>query len=196
MQRPDGAIVLASSAGEVEWFDKTYSPYNESDDSSYYLGLGKRAVARATTDVLGAKLLCDGAQPCEPTWAAVERAVPPIRKSGRGGHWGSNCDGVRTFVGSRSASVDFTFSDLAYDCSWNGSPSVESYAINMHNKAVGESPQAWNASGVADGLIGGVLPAVVFYFPVNSSGPGSRYWTYVNIPKPDMRGSREQGSWL
>ena len=36
----------------------------------------------------------------------VERAIPPIRNSG--GH-----RGVRTFVGSRSASVDATFSDAA-----------------------------------------------------------------------------------
>eukprot|EP01051_Picozoa_sp_SAG22_P006631 SAG22_NODE_440_length_10484_cov_19.751661_5_plen_220_part_00 len=73
-----------------------------------------------------------------------------------------------------------------------------------HNKAVGEPYQHWNTSGIADGLLmGGILPAAVYYVPVNSSGAaGSRYWTYVNVPKPDddpMQGgldqSREQGTW-
>ena len=54
-------------------------------DGSFYLGLGKAAVAAAASDVLGSKLLCDGQLPCEPTWAAVERSVPPIRTSGAGG---------------------------------------------------------------------------------------------------------------
>ncbi len=30
----------------------------------------------------------------------------------------------------------------------------------MHNRAVGEPPQAYNASEAADGLVGGVLPTV------------------------------------
>ena len=66
-------------------------------------------------------LLCaDKAQPCEPSWDDVARAVPAIRVSGRGGFWGSNCPGARTFTGSRGADIDFTLSDLAYDCGWNG----------------------------------------------------------------------------
>ena len=45
--------------------------------------------------------------------------VPPIRKSGQGGHsdnWEA-CQGVRSFVGSRSSSNDATFSDFGEDCS-------------------------------------------------------------------------------
>jgi hypothetical protein len=84
LQQPGGALAIVGSTGEVEWFEKTYSPYgtNATDNSDYYLGLGKAFVANATTDVLGAKLLSDatGGQPL--TWAAVARAVPPIRVSG------------------------------------------------------------------------------------------------------------------
>ena len=190
LSTPGGALVLVSSVGDVEWFEKGYAPYGTNwTDDHYYLGMGKATVANATRDVLGDKLLCSDAKAkCEPTWAAVAAAVPPIRFSGAGA--------VRTFTGSRSASIDFTLSDSGYDCSWNGSPSTESYVIALHNKAVGAPYQHWNTSGIATGLIGGVLPGAIFYFPVNSTGPpGSRYWTYMNVPKPDMGGSREQGQW-
>jgi hypothetical protein len=88
IQIPDGALVLVSGTGETEWFQKSYAPYRTNwTDNEYYLGLSGGEVANATSDVLGAKLLCDG---CEPTWAAVANAVPPIRVSGSGGHWGTN----------------------------------------------------------------------------------------------------------
>ena len=94
----------------MEWFSKSHEPYGtNATDSEYYLGLGKEAVAQAKFDVLGAKLL-EG----EVTWVAVERAVPPIRVSGRGGKWGTNCKGVRTFVGSRSAAYDATIDDQGH----------------------------------------------------------------------------------
>jgi len=146
--------------------------------------------------VLGAALLCDGARPCEPTWAQVERAAPPIRKtgpSGPGGYWVTTCTGLRSFVGSRSASTDYSFDDVGYDCGWLGAPSANSYTMALHNLAVGEPYQHWNTSGIAEGMVGGVLPTAVMYFPVNSTGPpGSRYWTYINVPKADMAGSREE----
>ena len=42
---------------------------------------------------------CYGNGTCDPlTWAAVERAAPPIRSAS-----------IRSFVGSRAASVDATF---------------------------------------------------------------------------------------
>ena len=67
----------------------------------------------------------------------------------------------------------------------------------LHAKAVGEPVGLWNHTGIAAGLVGSVLPSVVMYFPVNSTGPpGSRYWTYINVPKADMGGSREQGTWM
>ena len=68
---------------------------------------------------------------CEPTWRRVERALPVMRYS-RGDRQASGnrfmCSpyspesGVRTFTGSRSASVDATFSDHADDCTDNGFP--------------------------------------------------------------------------
>ena len=137
-----------SGAGQAEWFDLTYEPYgtNATDDTDYYLGLGKQAVANAGHDILGATLLAAG----EPTWAAVEKAVPPIRKSGvTPGGWQfqtSDCDGVRTFVGSRGASIDYTFSDLAQDCTFDSALSVGTYAQGLHNKAVGDPQQVRAAS--------------------------------------------------
>ena len=99
LQTPGGALLLLSSGGEAEWFSKTYAPYGtNASDGEYYLGLNRSTLANATTDLLGAKLLSQ-----ELTWAAVARAAPPIRVSGRGGEWGTNCKGVRTFVGSRGA---------------------------------------------------------------------------------------------
>ena len=100
LQTAGGALLLLSSGGEAEWFSKTYAPYGtNASDGEYYLGLDRRALANASTDLLGSALLQAGPL----TWAAVERAVPPIRVSGRGGEWGTNCKGVRTFVGSRGA---------------------------------------------------------------------------------------------
>ena len=43
LQVAGGALVLVSSAGRAEWFPKGYAPYgtNWTDDSLYYLGLGR-----------------------------------------------------------------------------------------------------------------------------------------------------------
>jgi hypothetical protein len=209
LQVPDGRIVLVSSAGDTHTFPKSWAPYGtNATDHQYYLGLGQSAVASAASDVLGATLLCESeAQLCEPTWEAVQRAVPPIRKSGsvspdEYGHWGTNCAEVRTFVGGRSSSNDFTLSDQTTDCSWNGAPTW-SLAVDVHNKAVGEPAQHWNTSGIADGLIGGVLPAAIYYIPIatdNVTDGTFRYWTYLNVPKPDtdecQGDSREVGVWV
>jgi hypothetical protein len=120
---PGGALVLLSAAGAQEWFDKSHEPYIQGDDEEYYLGLGKKVALAAKTDLLGQTILtqCEKHNPgtnlCEPTWARVERAVPIMRNSGE--------SGVRTFVGSRGASVDATFSDKAEDKSSNGFPPVQ-----------------------------------------------------------------------
>ena len=198
LQRPGGDIVLVSSAADAraERFTKSFAPYtaNWTDDSAFYLGLTKEAVANATTDILGAKLLHGKAL----TWAAVERAVPPIRSSGQSGNWQSNCKGVRTFVGSRSAAVDTTFDDHGGDCNWEGWPSWERYAINMHNRAIGAPIQTYNGSASADGNVGGVLPTAVFYLPMLDNGTSvNRYWTYFAAATPDIcptpaNGCREQ----
>ena len=109
---PGGALVLLSADGSSEWFSKSHEPYIQGNDSAFYLGLGKEVVLAAKTDLLGNTLLtkCQTRNPasqlCEPTWAGVERALPVMRTSGE--------NGVRTFVGSRSASVDATFSGSSY----------------------------------------------------------------------------------
>jgi hypothetical protein len=202
LQRPGGDIVLVPAAGgpaEAERFSKSYAPFttNWTDDRRYYLGLGKAAVASASTDVLGAKLLRDNQAL---SWSAVEAAVPPIRKSGKtaSGRWQSNCNGVRTFVGSRSASVDATFDDHGGDCNWEGWPNWHSYAVNMHNKAVGAPLQTYNGSISADGSVGDVLPTAIFYLPMQDNGTSvNRYWTYFAAAVPDIcptpaNGCREQ----
>lgn len=272
---PGGTLALVPSSGTTEYFTKGYEPYGNSamDDRSYYLGLGRAAVANSSGDILGQTLLCNNT--CEPSWSAVERAVPQIRKSGNTKDGGfaaqTSCDGIRTFVASRDSSIDFTFNDLGRDCGWNGSPSAISYAQGLHNKAIGAPHQELNTSAVADGMVGDFLPSALFYFPVfrpstlnctaanevaycnvtdrNSmctstcSGKsttacekckqcqttlekycnlgdlgwtraeqcsscvkrltmpakpeaGHRHWTYMNIPKATMGGSREQGTWL
>ena len=57
------------------------------------------------------------------------------------------CDGVRSFVGSRSSSTDATFSDFGEDCSHNGFPS----ALDM--LAPGYSVVNWTAVNRGEGAI-------------------------------------------
>lgn len=120
LHQPGGSIALVPAAGDVEWFSKAYSPYKTvTDDGSYYLGLTKQTVAAAKTDVLGAKLL----EQKFITWADVEKAIPPIRTASAGGGCSAGCPGgVRTFVGSRGASVDTTMDNQGNDCNYNGWP--------------------------------------------------------------------------
>ena len=172
LQTPDGVITLVPATGAPPvLLPKSHHPYMPAPDSDYYLGIAKDVVAKSQRDELGEKLLQGGS----PTWAEVEAAVPPIRRSGGGGAWCTNCDGLRTFVGSRSSSTDATLSDLGHDCSWVGMPSVQSYVMNLTIMHEGEPPfadfkQYVNTSAVADGLVGGVKPVVVLYFPlVNGS---------------------------
>jgi hypothetical protein len=118
---------------------------------------------------------------------------------------------VRTFVGSRSASVDETFSDKAEDATANGFPPVQSYVMNLTARAMDEPPILdfdkhinWTAS--ADGLVGGILPVVSFTFHVSPNSPylpsavanrsASRLWSMVAAPVPDMEGGREQSVWF
>ena len=211
LSTPGGALALLSSDGAAEWFSKSHEPYVQGDDEDYYLGLGKDVALKAKTDLLGQTILTGCAKPtpttklCEPTWSAVERAVPIMRRSG-GGHQGGACPpgaGVRTFVGSRGSSVDAALSDHMEDCSSNGFPPVQSYVMNLTAVAMNEPPikdfkQYLNFSFIADGLVGGFEPNVIFYFPViaNVTAPKSRYWTVIAAPVADMKGGREQSVWF
>ena len=83
------------------------------------------------------------------------------------------------------------------DCNWEGWPSWEHYAIDMYDKAVGQPQQSYNASAAADGMVGDVLPTVVFYLPMFDNGTSQhRYWSYFAVPVADMRGSPEQSVWM
>ena len=187
--------MLLSARGDTERFSKSYAPYSTywTDDSMYYLGLGKAAVANASTDILGEKLLRDETAL---SWSAVERAVPVIRSSGKGESEGSICRGIRTLVGSRGASVDIAMDDQGNTCQLDAN--VVSYAINMHNKAVGAPTQTNNGSITADGSVGDVLPTAIFYLPMQDVNTSiNRYWTYLAVPIPDIcpqpaNGCREQ----
>eukprot|EP00911_Craspedida_sp_UC1_P000935 UC1_evm4s707 len=207
------------------WLPKTYEPFRQGIDDDYYLGLGKTTVLNAKWDMLGQSILhnCSVSERygdfCEPTWQRVERAVPVMRYSGGNqaarsggpsGEWMCSPyypeSGVRTFVGSRSASVDATFSDHADDCTDNGFPRPQSYVMNLTAIAHGEPGihdfiTYVNFTGMADGMVGGVIPNVIFYFPIlpqnfSGYGTGHRYWTMIASPVPDMQGGREQSVWF
>ena len=220
---PGGALVLmpADATGNV-WLPKSYEPYSQGTDEEYYLGLGKQRVLDSKWDMLGDAILhgCPSKTQttglCEPTWAHVERAVPVMRYSqGNKDATGNNfmCSpysvesGVRTFTGSRSASVDASFSDHADDCTDNGFPRPQGYVMNLTAIANGEPAvpaDGWKAyvnySGIAEGLVGAPSPNLIFYFPILhqnfSSFGGSRYWTMIASPVPDMEGGREQSVWF
>ena len=221
LSTPGGSILLVPSTGPMVWQPKTYENFQQGLDSDYYLGLDKGAVLAAKWDVLGQRVLTDCSRRygkfCEPTWAHVERALPIMRYSrgnrqARGGgrvEWMCSPyaeeSGVRTFVGSRSSSVDATFSDHADDCTDNGFPRPQTYVMNLTAIAHGEPAikdfiSYINFTTMADGLVGGVNPNVIFYFPIipqNFSGfGGSRYWTMIASPVPDMQGGREQSVWF
>ena len=216
---PTGGLTLVSAAETVH-LPKTHAPYASQPDDAYYLGLGKQAVLDAAPhrDVLGQALLaCNHSSSPHTTcfsWSDVERAVPPIRKSGQGGHsdnWEA-CQGVRSFVGSRSSSNDATFSDFGEDCSHNGFPSalgmlapgysvVNWTAVHTGEGAIADWTKYINFTAVADGLVGGTLPILALYFPVLAQNPyhklsGARHWTMIAAPVPDGGGKREQDVWF
>ena len=225
LQVPDGALVLVPERGQPEWFPKSYSHYGSAhdDDPSYYLGLGRHNASSGPVDILGIKMLDKDTAPGGLSWQLVADAVPPLRTTG----------GARAFVGSRGSVADTTFNDQGEDSAGYGFPPPRSYVFNLTNLAEGGLPfentntQSYiNQSGMAEGLVGGDLPVVIYYFPVlpacNASKPpihapphlqappsqcckdlptdfpagASRYWTMVANPTPDMAGSREQGVWF
>ena len=150
-----GALALIPHDGEAVWLPKSHEPYSQGTDDEYYLGFGKQTVLGAKWDMLGDAVLnqCSAKTSttglCEPTWARVEKAVPVMRYSQGNKKASGNqfmCSpyspesGVRTFTGSRSASVDAAFSDHADDCTDNGFPRPQGYVMNLTAIADGEPP--------------------------------------------------------
>ena len=201
LQQPGGSIALVpQQAGDIEWFSKGYEWYGAApsgSDDDYYLDMNKSTAVNSKVDILAVKLLN---QSGGITWDAVESAVPPIRSAG-----------VRAFVGSRGSVADTTFNDAGEDAAGYGFPPALSFVFNLTNQAEGGTPfgiadkkgpkpsDYINKSAMAEGLVGGHLPIVVFYYPVAADSPylpkdakGSRYWTMVASGEPDMKGSTQQ----
>ena len=203
LQHPGGSVALISSdeTATTEWFTKSYEPYGtNATDSTHYLGLDKATIAGAPTDLLGAKLLQENHNNL--SWAAVARAVPKIRANGRGGDWGTDCTGVRNFVGSRGAAFDTAITDLGETINthgdWDGCSEVMQFdAIIKYNTAVGAPQQTADVAGVADGIVGGHMPTAFFHLPMLDNGTSSKFraWTKLIVPVADMKGSREQNVW-
>ena len=109
-----------------------YQPFTQGDDgdlptTQYYLNLTKAKVMGSKSDALAVKLL--SANYSHLTYELVKSAVPPMRTTG-----------VRTFVGSRAASVDTSFSDLGEDANRYGFPSISAHVMNLTAIADGEPP--------------------------------------------------------
>jgi hypothetical protein len=195
LQRRDGTLALVCSNGDIEWFEKGYEPYTQGSDDEYYLNLTKQVVMGAKADILAVKLL--SANYTHLSYELVKSAVPPMRSTG-----------VRTFVGSRAASVDTSLGDLGNDANGYGFPSISAYVINLTaihagEPAIDDFHKHINTSYVADGQLGGHLPIVRFSFPVSRKSPylpkgenGSRHWDMIAAGVPDMKGSREQSVWF
>ena len=223
LNHPGGGLTLVGGAeAKTVHLPKSYEPYSKGTDAEYYLGLGKSAATNAKWDMLGHHILSGCRDKttttglCEPTWQRVEQAVPRMRYS-RGNPKASGnrfmCSpyspesGVRTFTGSRSASVDASFSDHADDCTDNGFPRPQGYVMNLTAISRDEPPihdflRYVNFTGMAEGLVGGDrgYPNLIFYFPILpqdfAAFGGSRYWTMIASPVPDMQGGREQSTWF
>jgi hypothetical protein len=72
---------------------------------------------------------------------------------------------------TKTHAADTTFNDEGEDAAGYGFPPPRSYVFNLTNMAEGGTPfgaqtKYINQSGMAEGLVGGELPVVVFYFPV------------------------------
>jgi hypothetical protein len=124
------------------------------------------------------------------SWESVAAAVPPIRSTG----------GARAFVGSRGSAVDTTFNDNGEDAVGYGFPPPLSYVFNLTNiqeggKALKAQGKGYlNRSAMAEGLVGGELPIVVFYYPVIPGSPDLPDGTFGNRymcppPPPSTLGS-------
>ena len=212
LQTPGGDIVLVSATGVTERFSKGYEIYGSApsgSDEDYYLNMTKAAAFGAKTDALAIELLSK--KYAGITWELVANTVPPIRKAG-----------TRAVVGSRGSVADTTFTDAGEDAAGYGFPPAVNYVFNLTNIAEGGKPlenvpacrpkagqpckaQPYvNSSLMAEGLVGGHLPIVIFYYPVTEGSDflppsaakgGSRYWNMIASPAPDMKGSREQTVW-
>ena len=91
-------------------------------------------------------------------------AIPPIRTFAH----------TRTFVGSRGSSVDISLDHTLADLNALGLPSILS-AITLPGGQV-------DLDGMEEGLIGGMLPCLVFRFPDASPTNVGGWWEVDYVP--------------
>ena len=192
LQAPGGALVLASAAGDLEWFEKTYEPYGtNASDGEYYLGLNRSTLANATTDLLEALV-------AELTWAEVARgaADPRQRQGRRVGHRLPRRPHLR---GSRGAAQCRHDRRLGARDSGARLGRVRGCA-RRHDRDPGLLQRRTNrfnsTAAAADGIVGGDIPTAIFTVPMVDNGTSTnRYWSVMVVAVPDMEGNREQDFW-
>jgi len=159
-------------------------------DADSYLGLTKAAVMSASHDVLGAALL---AKPGGFTLADVTAAIPPIR----------NVNGPWTWTASRESAVDVALGPGGDDRSSMGlpTPAVIQFTPLFNETPIAGMTERGRTKSVWDGLVGGHLPVLAFYFPddvasdqqapASADGDGShgKYWEMQVAPVPHGAGN-------
>ena len=102
-----------------------------------------------------------------------------------------NHPGVHTFVGSRSSSAEISFDSLGSDVGNEGHPSMNQF-LGKYQRSDAIFKDALNITGELEGLWGGFLPIISYYFPRVAGG----YIEFTAVPKPDMQGSMEQDAFF
>lgn len=178
--------------------------------SSCYLNYTLDQLKASGSDLLGNALL---SQPSKITLKRVMGLLPPLvydegydaKDPAHGGR--TYKGGVHTFVGSRGASVDACFDSIASDVNDMGYPSMNQFPGKYGGRSSAIFKDPLNRSATLEGLWGGHLPIISFSFAMLrsnatmddgaeevGSGAASGGWIeFTAVPKPDMKGSIEQG---
>ena len=179
-----GSVVFQAANGSVlASLGKSAEPLFV-DESQCYLGIRKETALGSKADLLGNSLLArtraGGGR--DLTLAEVAAVVPPLVVT----------EGCHTFVGSRSSSVAAVFGPFSGDVINFGYPTMDQSA-KFRNLMIAVFHDKLNLTATHEGLWGGFLPAVSFYFE-RASAAGWIEWTAV--PAADMGGSKEQDVWF
>ena len=168
----NSSLLYVAASGATIALPKRVVPQTVADKDSY-LGLGKAAVMKATHDVLGAALL---AKVGGFHLADVEAAVPPMRTIA--GPW--------TWTATRESAVDIALTPGGDD---KGSMGLPTPAKIQFTPLFNETPVAkmeirGRTFDMWDGLVGGHLPVLVFFFPDSNVSASSKYWEMTIAPVP------------
>lgn len=146
--------------------------------ASLYNGRNKSDVLAAEEDVLGLDFLLNHTSI---SFDAVLAALPPATSG-----WGAKTDyaGQHTFTGSRFASLDVVFDHLGDVGDWAGYPRPANVIRDLSN-----GTDTVNATAVHEGLLGGILPILIFVFPLEgASGVSPDRWEMTVVPDPNEEG--------